>query len=136
EDVKRRGENVILLLDEPGLSLHGMAQADLLRYMEQELKPYHQVIYTTHSPFMVDPDHFERVRIVQDKSIDATEPPPKENDGTKVLTASLRCIRRQPVSTPRRTWLRYPSNVIYRAQLPRGRRPGGYALPQRHEQHP
>jgi hypothetical protein len=86
EDVKRRGENVILLLDEPGLSLHGMAQADLLRYIELELKAHHQVIYTTHSPFMVDPDHFERVRIVQDRSIDAKEPLPKEEDGTKVLT--------------------------------------------------
>ncbi|MGO9267193.1 MAG: ATP-dependent nuclease [Candidatus Binataceae bacterium] len=86
EDVKRNRETVILLLDEPGLSLHGMAQADLLRYIEQELKPYHQVIYTTHSPFMVDPHHFERVRIVQDKSIDASEPLPKEEDGTKVLT--------------------------------------------------
>jgi predicted ATPase len=86
EDVKRRGENLILLLDEPGLSLHGMAQTDLLRYMEHELKPHHQVIYTTHSPFMVDPDHFDRVRIVQDKSIDVNEPLPKEEDGTKVLT--------------------------------------------------
>jgi hypothetical protein len=86
EDVKRRGENIILLLDEPGLSLHGMAQADLLRYMEVALKPHHQVIYSTHSPFMVDPEHFDRVRIVQDKSIDADEPVPKEEDGTKVLT--------------------------------------------------
>jgi energy-coupling factor transporter ATP-binding protein EcfA2 len=86
EDVKRRRENIILLLDEPGLSLHGMAQADLLRYMEVALKPHHQVIYTTHSPFMVDPEHFDRVRIVQDNSIDASEPLPKEEDGTKVLT--------------------------------------------------
>ena len=35
---------------------------------------------------MVDPNHFERVRIVQDRSIDATEPLPREQDGTKVLT--------------------------------------------------
>jgi hypothetical protein len=94
EDVKRRGENLILLLDEPGLSLHGMAQTDLLRYMEHELKPHHQVIYTTHSPFMVDPDHFDRVRIVQDKSIDVNEPLPKEEDGTKVLTDVFDALRR------------------------------------------
>lgn len=86
EDVKRQGNNVVLLLDEPALSLHGKAQADLLRYIEEELKPHHQVIYTTHSPFMVDHNHFERVRIVQDKSIDATEPLSKDDDGTKVLT--------------------------------------------------
>lgn len=85
EDVKRNRENVILLLDEPGLSLHGRAQGDLLGYIEQELKPHHQVIYTTHSPFMVDPNHFDRVRIVQDLGIDADEPLPKEQDGTKVL---------------------------------------------------
>lgn len=85
EDIKRRKQNVILLLDEPGLSLHGRAQADLLTYFEAELST-HQLIYTTHSPFMIDPTKFERVRIVQDLGIDAKEPLPKEQDGTKVLT--------------------------------------------------
>lgn len=85
EDIKRQKQNVILLLDEPGLSLHGRAQADLLRYFEAELSA-HQLIYTTHSPFMIDPAKFERVRIVQDLGIDAKEPLPKDQDGTKVLT--------------------------------------------------
>lgn len=85
EDIKRQKQNVILLLDEPGLSLHGRAQADLLRYFESELSA-HQLIYTTHSPFMIDPAKFERVRIVQDLGIDAKEPLPKDQDGTKVLT--------------------------------------------------
>ncbi|QDX26362.1 AAA family ATPase [Sphingomonas suaedae] len=84
EDVKRQGQNVILLLDEPGLSLHGRAQADLLRYFDSELSG-HQLLYTTHSPFMIDPTKFERVRIVQDLGIDAPEALPKEEDGTKVL---------------------------------------------------
>jgi len=86
EDVKRSGDDVILLLDEPGLSLHGRAQADLLAYIEEELRPHHQVIYSTHSPFMVDPTHFDRVRIIQDAGIDSDEPLPKQEDGTKVLT--------------------------------------------------
>lgn len=85
EDVKRQQQNVILLLDEPGLSLHGRAQGDLLDYFETELSD-HQMIYTTHSPFMIDPQKFDRVRIVQDLGIDAKEPLPKEKDGTKVLT--------------------------------------------------
>ena len=85
EDIKRKDQNVILLLDEPGLSLHGRAQADLLNYFDKELAP-HQLIYSTHSPFMIDPQRFERVRIVQDLGIDATKPLPKEKDGTKVLT--------------------------------------------------
>ncbi len=84
EDIKRQKENVVLLLDEPGLSLHGRAQADLLRYFEAELAT-HQLIYTTHSPFMIDSTKLERVRIVQDLGIDATEPLVKEQDGTKVL---------------------------------------------------
>lgn len=84
EDVKRQGQNVILLLDEPGLSLHGRAQADLLRYFDAELSD-HQLLYTTHSPFMIDPTKFERVRIVQDLGIDSSEALPKEEDGTKVL---------------------------------------------------
>jgi hypothetical protein len=84
EDIKRQQRNVILLLDEPGLSLHGRAQADLLRYFEAELAG-HQLIYTTHSPFMIDPKRFERVRIVQDLGIDAKEQLPRDQDGTKVL---------------------------------------------------
>ena len=86
ESVKKSDKDLILLLDEPGLSLHGRAQEDLLRYMENELAPDHQIIYSTHSPFMVDPAHFERVRIVQDFSIDAKEPIEFEEGGTKVLT--------------------------------------------------
>ncbi len=86
---QRKNPRLILLLDEPGLSLHGKAQEDLLRHFEQELKGHHQLIYTTHSPFMVDPRHFERVRIVQDRGIDTDEPLPPAEEGTKVLTEVL-----------------------------------------------
>ncbi|MEV4374560.1 AAA family ATPase [Nonomuraea sp. NPDC049637] len=58
--------DLILLLDEPGLSLHGRAQEDLLRLIDERLAPKHQVLYTTHSPFMVDPEHLDRVRTVID----------------------------------------------------------------------
>lgn len=57
---------LILLLDEPGLSLHATAQHDLLRFINERLAPHHQVVFTTHSPFMIDPHHFERVRTVVD----------------------------------------------------------------------
>lgn len=53
--------NYILLLDEPGLNLHASAQADLLRFFEDLSKNY-QIIYTTHSPFMVETDRLNRVR--------------------------------------------------------------------------
>ncbi len=61
--------NIIVLLDEPGLTLHGKAQADLLRYIEDELLSKHQVIFTTHSPFLVPSDRLNDVRIVEDQLI-------------------------------------------------------------------
>jgi energy-coupling factor transporter ATP-binding protein EcfA2 len=64
--VAKKHGNVIILLDEPGLNLHGKAQADLLRFIQDELEPKHQVIYTTHSPFMVPPRRLECVRTVED----------------------------------------------------------------------
>jgi len=86
---KKQQKPMILLLDEPGLVLHGTAQKDLLRYFEEELKPHHQVIYTTHSPFMVDASRFDRVRIVEDKSMQSDEELPLEEKGTKVYVDVL-----------------------------------------------
>jgi predicted ATP-dependent endonuclease of OLD family len=57
---------LILPLDEPGLNLHALAQADLLAYI-CELSGRHQIIYTTHSPFMVDSARLEDVRVVEDR---------------------------------------------------------------------
>jgi predicted ATPase len=63
---KRYGKRLVLLLDEPGLTLHARAQADLLRYFREKLKPEYQVLYTTHSPFMIDPDNILSARTVED----------------------------------------------------------------------
>ena len=57
---------VFLLLDEPGLTLHGLAQGDLLRYFTEQLEPHHQIMYSTHSPFMVPHDNIMSSRIVED----------------------------------------------------------------------
>lgn len=62
-----KSEKVVVLLDEPGLALHAKAQADFLRFINDRLAPSAQVIYTTHSPFMIEPGHLERVRVVEDK---------------------------------------------------------------------
>lgn len=65
---------LILLLDEPGINLHASAQSDLLRFIDERLAPKHQVIFSTHSPFMIDPHSINRVRTVVDK----------DNEGTKI----------------------------------------------------
>lgn len=90
---RKKDEKLILLLDEPGLFLHAKAQSDLLRYIEEELKPHHQVIYSTHSPFMIDAEHFDRVRIIEDKSMDSDEELADELKGTKVVTEVLEASR-------------------------------------------
>ncbi|MBD8051107.1 ATP-dependent nuclease [Limnohabitans radicicola] len=66
KQLKKTESNAIILLDEPGLTLHGKAQGDLLRYIVERLLPDHQVIFTTHSPFMVPMDRLNDVRIVED----------------------------------------------------------------------
>lgn len=58
-----KNSNYILLLDEPGLNLHASAQADLLRFIE-DLSGDYQIIYSTHSPFMIASDNLNRVRTV------------------------------------------------------------------------
>lgn len=80
---KNYGQNLLLLLDEPGLTLHGRAQADLLRYFNEKLRPKYQLIYTTHSPFMVDSDYLLSVRTVEDRTSGKTIL------GTKVEDQSL-----------------------------------------------
>jgi len=64
-------DTLILLLDEPGLNLHALAQADFLSYIH-ELAQEHQIIYTTHSPFMVQSSRLEDVRVVEDRPADGT----------------------------------------------------------------
>ena len=61
---------VVILLDEPAVGLHARAQADFLRFIEERLTKRCQVIYTTHSPFMVQPSKLERVRLVEDRGIE------------------------------------------------------------------
>lgn len=61
-----RREPVVVLLDEPGLTLHARAQGDFLRFINERLATAVQVIYTTHSPFLIETDKIDRVRIVED----------------------------------------------------------------------
>ena len=49
----RRQESLFLILDEPAMALHGAGQEDLLLYIYEYMAPHFQVIYTTHSPFMI-----------------------------------------------------------------------------------
>jgi len=69
-------KNAILLLDEPGMSLHGLKQRDF-RGTISRLAEKNQTIYTTHSPFLVGPDELDIVKVVELKN---------RKEGTKVHT--------------------------------------------------
>ena len=56
--------NAILLLDEPGLSLHGLKQREFRRTLSK-LAEGNQLLFTTHSPFLVGPDELDIVRVVE-----------------------------------------------------------------------
>jgi len=55
-------DGAILLLDEPGLYLHARSQGDLLRHLEDDFS--NQIVFTTHSPFMVPTHQLDWVRTV------------------------------------------------------------------------
>ena len=63
--VESQGQHkeAVLLLDEPGMGLHPFAQRDLSRFFNS-LSSRNQIIYTSHSPFLIDADRLERARKV------------------------------------------------------------------------
>lgn len=125
--VKKRYGNVIILLDEPGHGLHGRAQADLLRFIEEKLEPNHQVIYSTHSPFMVPAERLDRVRIVEDRIEERAGKPPivfgtkvsgeflsRDNDTIFPLQAALGYEVTQSLFVGKNTLLvEGPSDILY-----------------------
>lgn len=70
-------ENAIILLDEPGLYLHAKSQSDLLKHLDEDFD--NQIIYTTHSPFLVPT---KKVTLVKTVSIDESKGTTVTNDPT------------------------------------------------------
>lgn len=71
-------KGAILLLDEAGQSLHPLAQKDLIAFFDNLAKT-NQLIYTTHSPFLVDTSNIDRAKVVY-----------SDNDGQTVVSSDLR----------------------------------------------
>ena len=74
----------ILIMDEPDAYLSSQAQQDLLKVFDlfanpelgSHLKHPIQVVYVTHSPFLIDKNHAERIRVLQKGN---------EDEGTRVV---------------------------------------------------
>ncbi|MCO6489393.1 MAG: AAA family ATPase [Phaeodactylibacter sp.] len=80
--------NCILLLDEPGISLHPIAQFDLIQFFNSLAKE-NQLLYTTHSPFLVNPDNLADVKavFVDEKGLSSVSADLRKND--KVAEKSI-----------------------------------------------
>jgi len=85
-------QGAILLLDEPGVTLHPLAQEDLFRFFVG-LAASNQIMYTSHSAHLVDPDRLSDVRVVF-----------VNDEGATVVSANLRASE----ADARRTKSIYP----------------------------
>jgi predicted ATP-dependent endonuclease of OLD family len=68
----REQETRVLLIDEPGTYLHARAQKDVLHLFEDRLAKKDQIVYSTHSPFLLPADRLHRIRIVLKAGQDGT----------------------------------------------------------------
>jgi len=73
-----RTNEYIFLIDEPGIHLHPAGQKDLVKVLE-DLSVKNQILYTTHSPFLIDRQNPDRVLLVY-----------KDKVGTKVNSKAYR----------------------------------------------
>ncbi|QJU52786.1 AAA family ATPase [Herbiconiux sp. KACC 21604] len=83
----RSSEQEILLMDEPDAYLSSSGQKDLLQIFDafafprdDGLRPV-QVVYVTHSPFLIDKNHAERIRVLEKG---------RNDEGTRVVANASR----------------------------------------------
>jgi len=82
-------KNAILLLDNPGWVLHPSGQRDLLEILEK-ISNDNQILIATHSPFLIDKNKLERIRIAERKPTEGTKIYEKFYDS---IYDSLRVVR-------------------------------------------
>ena len=78
---------MVLLVDEPGVSLHARAQEDVLKVFE-DIKEKIHVIYTTHSPHLVEINKLHRVLAVQRDDLDSLRSTTRVLDPLSLSSAS------------------------------------------------
>jgi ABC-type ATPase involved in cell division len=82
-----RNKPMVLLVDEPGVSLHARAQEDVLKVFE-DIKEKIQVLYTTHSPHLVEINKLHRVLAVQRDDLDSLRSATRIIDPLRLSAAS------------------------------------------------
>ncbi len=88
-----QAETNVILIDEPGLYLHSKAQKDVLKVFET-LSGKSQVIISTHSPYLIDAQRLDRVRLILKDDQSGTRIENKIHKGadTETLTPIITAI--------------------------------------------
>jgi len=116
------GTEYVILLDEPGLGLHARAQMDMMRFIREKLLPAYQVVYTTHSPFMIDGQHLDGLRTVEDMTDGETVLGTKVGDRVlstdadtlfPIRAALAYDVAKRVVTGPQTLLVDRPSDVLY-----------------------
>ncbi|ESS10770.1 MAG: AAA ATPase domain protein [uncultured archaeon A07HR60] len=63
-ELRQRDDDIHIMLDEPALHLHARAKEEFLAFLKDDLSAKQPVLYTTHSPFMIDDDNLHQVKMV------------------------------------------------------------------------
>ena len=83
-----QGEINVILIDEPGLYLHAKAQKDVLKVLERTSQES-QVIFSTHSPYLIDAKRLDRVRLILKNEKDGTKIESKIHKGVDANNETL-----------------------------------------------
>jgi len=62
--IKEDDRDLVVMVDEPGQSLHARAKEEFLQFLKSEIATSCPLLYTTHSPFMIDPETVHNTRMV------------------------------------------------------------------------
>ncbi len=87
---KQNQKNQVLLIDEPGISLHARAKEDVLKVFE-DIKDDLMIVYTTHSPHLIDINKLYRILAVQ-RAIE-------EDDCSETLIFDVRSFNKASADT-------------------------------------
>lgn len=78
-----KGQKKLFLLDEPASNLHSRAQMQLLESFRRISDDGNQILYSTHSHYLINPDWLEQAFIVSNSAIDYDRAYQNDNVGAK-----------------------------------------------------
>ena len=70
--IRESDRDLIVMVDEPGQSLHARAKEEFLQFLKHEIATRYTLLYTTHSPFMIDPETVHETKMVMADPIGET----------------------------------------------------------------